>query len=102
MTEQGCNLVRRFSQGLFPSTVRLEAYAWHKFVSQCWYVCLCVQMCATNGPPLPLDAQLYWLPQLSLLCAVYHLPMGGISVLGKQHSNSMACMHGITLLPPVV
>jgi len=50
-------------------------------------------MCIADGPSLPLDEQLHWLPQLPLFRVVHLLSLGWISVLCKLTGRlcSLAC-----------
>ncbi len=48
-----------------------------------------MQMCIADGPSLPLDEHLHRLSQLSLLCVVYLLSLGWISILCKFTSSTV-------------
>ena len=56
---------------------------------QCSWLCV-MQMCVAYGPPLPLDEQLHWLPQLQVLCPLHVLPVGWLSILGRALHLSSA------------
>lgn len=49
------------------------------------------QVCAANGSPLSMDAQLHRLPQLPLLCVVHSLLVARVCILGKPFTN--LCLH---------
>lgn len=47
------------------------------------------QVCAANGSSLSVDAQLYRLPQLPLLCVVLPLLVAWVCLLGKPSTRPL-------------